>query len=298
MVLHNNSLKKSLSYYLVPFIAAIIALGAAIIGALLTGEDNVTNGVNGFVENLSSQSSSVLGEIGFFIPLGFAFGAGMVSTVNPCGFAMLPAYLGFYINSTTNQSTEIHFLRELRKALYVGTIVTLSFVFLFGIFGIVIVAGIRTAITLIPWLGLATGIVLILSGSWLWKGNSFYTRFPSSIASHIGNPSVPNVRSYFIFGFSYGIASLSCTLPIFLSVIGLTFTETEFLPMFYRFLMYSLGMGTVIIIVTVGIAVFQETSLRLFRKSLPIIQPVSSILMILAGAYIVFYWLTLGRYLL
>ena len=298
MVLHNNSLKKSLSYYLLPFSTAIIALGTAIIGALLTGEDNVTNGVNGFVENLSSQSSSALGDIGFLMPLGFAFGAGMVSTVNPCGFAMLPAYLGFYMNSATNQSQEIHMVTELRKALLIGTIVTLSFVFLFGIFRLIIVAGIKTAISLIPWLGLITGIVLIISGSWLWKGNKLYTRFPSTIAAHIGNPNVANIKGYFLFGLSYGVASLSCTLPIFLSVVGLTFTDINFLPMLYRFFMYSLGMGTVIIIVTVGIAVFQETSLRLFRKSLPLIQPFSSILMILAGAYIVFYWLTLGRDLL
>ena len=33
-------------------------------------------------------------NISLIIPLGYAFGAGMVSTGNPCGFAMLPAYLG------------------------------------------------------------------------------------------------------------------------------------------------------------------------------------------------------------
>ena len=30
-------------------------------------------------------------------PLALAFGAGMLATVNPCGFAMLPAYLGFFL---------------------------------------------------------------------------------------------------------------------------------------------------------------------------------------------------------
>ena len=33
------------------------------------------------------------------LPVGYAFGAGMVSTVNPCGFAMLPAYLAFYLGT-------------------------------------------------------------------------------------------------------------------------------------------------------------------------------------------------------
>ena len=30
-------------------------------------------------------------------PLGLAFAAGLVATINPCGFAMLPAYLSFFL---------------------------------------------------------------------------------------------------------------------------------------------------------------------------------------------------------
>ena len=30
-------------------------------------------------------------------PLALAFTAGMVATVNPCGFAMLPAYLSYFL---------------------------------------------------------------------------------------------------------------------------------------------------------------------------------------------------------
>src|SRR6476661_3146053 len=31
------------------------------------------------------------------LPFGYAFGAGMVAAVNPCGFVMLPAYLSLYL---------------------------------------------------------------------------------------------------------------------------------------------------------------------------------------------------------
>ena len=30
-------------------------------------------------------------------PIGLAFAAGLVATVNPCGFAMLPAYLSYFM---------------------------------------------------------------------------------------------------------------------------------------------------------------------------------------------------------
>ena len=33
-------------------------------------------------------------------PFALAFAAGLVSTVNPCGFAMLPAYLSYFVGLT------------------------------------------------------------------------------------------------------------------------------------------------------------------------------------------------------
>ena len=38
-------------------------------------------------------------SLGALLPVGFAFGAGMVAAVNPCGFAMLPAYLSLYLGA-------------------------------------------------------------------------------------------------------------------------------------------------------------------------------------------------------
>ena len=37
------------------------------------------------------------------VPFATAFTAGMVATVNPCGFAMLPAYLSFFIKGGTTE---------------------------------------------------------------------------------------------------------------------------------------------------------------------------------------------------
>ena len=41
-------------------------------------------------------------------PLAYAFGVGMVATFNPCGFAMLPAYLSYFLgleDASTRRST-------------------------------------------------------------------------------------------------------------------------------------------------------------------------------------------------
>ena len=118
---------------MLPILAAALALGVAIVGALLAGSD--TGGVNGFVESLSGDSSTFLGDLGLLAPLGFAFAAGMVAAVNPCGFAMLPAYLGLYLGSGDTDG-RTHLLRHVGRALLVGGLVTVGFVLLFGVAGL------------------------------------------------------------------------------------------------------------------------------------------------------------------
>ena len=51
------------------------------------------------MEELQQFFTQLVSNISTLIPLGYAFGAGMVSAVNPCGFAMLPAYLGLYLGT-------------------------------------------------------------------------------------------------------------------------------------------------------------------------------------------------------
>ena len=61
-----------------------------------------------------------------------------------------------------------------------------------------------------------------------------------------------------------------------------------------QFLLYALGMGVVILGLTLGMAFFKGAMVKGLRKALPYVQPVGAWLMVLAGAYIVFYWLTIG----
>ena len=56
-------------------------------------------------------------------------------------------------------------------------------------------------------------------------------------------------------------------------------------------------MGTVILVLTIAMALFKGALVGALRKILPYTQPVSAAFMILAGAYIVFYWLTEGELL-
>ena len=145
-----------------------------------------------------------------------------------------------------------------------------------------------------PFVGLAIGVVLTALGAWLMGGGKLYTGFAARAASHMGDANQINVKGYFLFGLSYGTASLSCTLPIFLTVIGTTLAVSGLFTAVGQFLLFAVGMGLVIMLLTIGIALFKETMVRWLSKAMPYVQPVGAWLMVLAGAYIVFYWLTLG----
>ena len=278
----------------IPLLLAAAALGVAVVGAMILGRDSGVDGINGFIENLSGMSGSYLGNLGLFAPLGFAFAVGMVSAVNPCGFAMLPAYLGLYLGANDQSDAGRNPFQQILKGLEIGSSVTLGLVVLFGIAGTIIALGFHSVGSVLAWLGLGIGIILTVTGAWLVGGGKLYTGFAAQAASRIGNPGQVNVKGYFLFGISYGIASLSCTLPIFLSVIGTSFAASTILTSLSQFLLYGMGMGVVIMVLTLGVAFFKSAMLGTIRKVLPYVGPIGSWLMVIAGAYIVFYWLTIG----
>ena len=278
----------------IPLLLAAVALGVAVVGAMILGRDSGVDGINGFIENLSGMSGSYLGNLGLFAPLGFAFAVGMVSAVNPCGFAMLPAYLGLYLGANDQSDAGRNPVQQILKGLEIGSAVTLGLVVLFGIAGTIIALGFHSVGSVLAWLGLGIGIILTVTGAWLVGGGKLYTGFAAQAASRIGNPGQVNVKGYFLFGISYGIASLSCTLPIFLSVIGTSFAASTILTSLSQFLLYGMGMGVVIMVLTLGVAFFKSAMLGTIRKMLPYVGPIGSWLMVIAGAYIVFYWLTIG----
>lgn len=274
-----------------PALVAAVSLSIAVVGALLVRDATGIDGVNIFVETLSGRSA---GGLGFLAPIGFAFAAGAAAAFNPCGFAMLPAYMGLYLGASEDTGPG-HRTKRVLRALVVGGAVTGGFVVLFGVAGAIIGLGARSVVSsILPWLGLSIGILLAIVGSWLLGGGKLYTALAAQAASRMGDPSQVNVKGYFLFGLSYGTASLSCTLPIFLAVIGTSFAVSSIATSFAQFVLYALGMGMVIIALTVGMALFKTAMVGALRKVMPYVAPVGSWLMVVAGSYIVFYWLSIG----
>ncbi len=246
-------------------------------------------------------------NISLIIPLGYAFGAGMVSTVNPCGFAMLPAYLGLYLGSRNlnasvpagaayldSATASAAIPSQLTRAVLVSLVITGGFLLLFGAAGVVISAGGQLIGRIAPWVALAIGGQLVLFGIAMLPGRHFTTSLAARLAERLGNPGKVSVWGFFIFGVAYATASLSCTLPVFLIVVGGSLVANGFGAAVLQFVSYALGMGLVILFLTLSIALFRGAIVTQLRTILPYVERGSALLMIGAGVYIVYYWLIKG----
>jgi len=226
------------------------------------------------------------------LPVGYAFGAGMISTVNPCGFAMLPAYLAFYLGAGDAGFYERSATWRAFKALVVSLTASAGFVLLFAGVGVVVSAGGSFVVPAMPWIAVAIGVSLIVLGTTMLAGRSVYAGFMARLAPRIGNAGSIGILSFFLFGVAFAAASLSCTLPIFLMVVGSALATGGFISGLVQFTSYGLGMSFVLIAVTLGIALFKEAMVvGSLRRAIPYMQPVAAILVIVAGSYIVYYWL-------
>jgi len=65
-----------------------------------------------------------------------AFGAGVVTFFNPCGFALLPAYVSYYLSERNNPAVAGRRLKSSWKGLSLGLIVSAGFFTVFGALGL------------------------------------------------------------------------------------------------------------------------------------------------------------------
>jgi cytochrome c-type biogenesis protein len=236
-----------------------------------------------------------LTELAAVLPFGFAFGVGMVAAVNPCGFAMLPAYLSLYLGAHEQDVGKRLSISRLMQALLVGATVSSGFVVLFGLAGLVISAGATLLLDVMPALGIVIGGVLVLVGIWMLAGRTLHVGAFERFAGRVGNPRNMSVPGFFLFGLAYGAASLSCTLPAFLAVIGTSIASGSVLAGVGRFFGFGVGMAAVLVTLTLALAFLKQGLVKWLRRAVPYVQLASAILIVLAGAYVISYWLLSGN---
>ena len=220
--------------------------------------------------------------IGNSVPFSIALTAGGLAVVNPCAFPLLPAFLSFYLGAD-EQRLPAAPTRAL-QGLLVGALVAAGFLTVFAVVGLPLSLGLSAIADAVPWLGLATGAALAATGVLALAGIS--VRLPSSLQLRLRARRSRTAGAMFLFGIGYGAASLGCTLPIFLALIGASLGAAKLTI----FAAYAAGMTLVLMALAVTVAFTRHGLASVLRRLLPHISQLAGLLLIASGGYLFYYW--------
>lgn len=212
-----------------------------------------------------------------------AFTTGVVVTVNPCGFAMLPAYLSFFVGVDADDPAA-GAAPKLGRAAAVGGAVTIGFVGTFAAVGVVVNRLTDSVYEIAPWVSVVIGVVMAGLGVALVSGRKVTVSGP-----HLDRGGRSRgAGSMALFGMSYAIASIGCTLPLFVGTMSTMFGRSLSEGAQY-FLAYSAGFGLVITALSMTLAAGKRSLASSLRQLLPFVHRVAGGLLVVTGAYIAYY---------
>src|SRR5258708_38371374 len=239
-------IERGLPRRLLSWVAVVATLAAAVLAARAGNNSALSLAA----ATASGGATALFQGIGAAIPLGFAFGLGMGAAVNPCGCALLPTYLGLYLGTASGE--RIPWPAQVKRALQVSAAMTVSFVALFGAAGLIL--GFLGAAVggWLPWVSLTTGGVLAIAGGRLLAGASLEAPAGERLAGRLGGAANgTGVLAYAAYGLAFALSSLGCTLPLFLTVVGIGLTRGGIAGAVRQLVLYALGMGAVVAVLTV-----------------------------------------------
>lgn len=214
-------------------------------------------------------------------PFALALTAGMAATVNPCGFALLPAYLSAFIGMQEGGSR----VAAVGRAIGVSLVLTAGFVTVFGLFGIVLSPVLGEVQEFAPWFTVVFGVALVGLGAWLVTGHQLVVKIPKLERGGADGTLV----SMYLFGISYAVASLSCAIPNFLLVTSGAANEDSFVSRLLTFVLYGVGMGVIVTVLTIAVAFARSGVVARFRSLIPRMNLIAGALLLVAGAYVAYY---------
>jgi len=227
----------------------------------------------------------------------FAYTTGLISSANPCGAALIPAFFSRRIANAANAGRKMRTV--LLTALLSGLSTVLGFALVFGIIGIfvsIISAFLGGAL---PIIGISIGILLVAFGIYSLLGKQLQIGNIENGLSKFINNYTPfsidfNKRSEgykgdFTFGLGYGLASMSCVLPVFAALVAVSSTGNLFFSVI-SYISFVGGIATILIGLSIAATISSHGMEKLIKGWLPYSKKFNAVVLTLAGIYIIIYW--------
>ncbi|MGV9806502.1 cytochrome c biogenesis CcdA family protein [Micromonospora chersina] len=220
-----------------------------------------------------------------------ALTAGMLAAVNPCGFAMLPAYLSLLVAGPADGRGAVG------RALTATAGLTLGYALVFGAFGLAVAPLADWLRPRLPWLTVTLGVLLALAGCWLLAGRRLPTARPFARAPRLTR----TWPSMVLFGAAYALTSLTCAIAPFLAIVVTSLRAGSTLRGLALFGAYAMGMALVVGVAALGVALLRGRLVARLRGAGAWVPRLSGLVLLVAGGYVAWYgWyevrLALGRH--
>lgn len=216
------------------------------------------------------------------LPFALALTAGMLAAVNPCGFALLPAYLSLLVLGDDSPTRTA----AVTRALAATAAMTLGFAAVFGLFGLAVAPVASQVQQHLPWFTVVFGLLLLALGVWLLAGRDLPALLPKVRRAPGVTRSVPSMA---LFGGAYAIASLGCTIAPFLAIVVSAFRSGSAGEGLVLFGAYAAGMGAIVGTAALAVALTRSSAVGRLRRLGAVASRLGGGLLLLVGAYTAYY---------
>jgi cytochrome c biogenesis protein CcdA len=213
-----------------------------------------------------------------------AFLQGLLAAVNPCGFVLLPTYLLYFLGMENLRPGAER--TSIRRALSVSASVCAGFMAVFVVIGVITKWSTNWFSDTAPYLSVVMGLLLVVLGIAMLFGY----RLPFTTPKLDIGKRDRTVRSMFVFGVAYAVASLGCTLPGFMSVVLGGVVTDGILTGVAGVALYGVGMALLVTGLTVTLAMANTAMLRVLRSGMAWFEYVAGVFVLLTGLYLSWYW--------
>ena len=142
-----------------------------------------------------------------------------------------------------------------------------------------------TVLDRIGYVTIAIGAVMAMLGVWLLTGRAINLRLPK-MSKGTGSRGLGSV---FMFGVSYAVVSMSCTIGLFIAAVATSFSADGAADGAANFVAYGVGMGAVITFLTLALATARSSLVGAMRRMFRWINPISGLALLASGIYLANY---------
>ncbi|MDG2234154.1 MAG: cytochrome c biogenesis CcdA family protein [Ilumatobacter sp.] len=223
--------------------------------------------------------------------MSLSFIRGLVAAVNPCGFILLPTYLMYFLGvSGGAPGTQ---KASITRALKVSAAVSSRFLAVFLVIGFLSVPLRSTISANSKYVTGFIAIGLIVLGTAMLFGY----KLPFMTPQIDSGKKDQTVKSMFVYGVAYAVASIGCTIGLFLATVFSARPDETFIDSVANMVAYGAGMALLVSALTVGFAFANTTLLKFLRNAMQYVDKIAAAFVVLSGLYLAwyFYWVDLDN---